>query len=181
MKKKLPFAIHAREIAGRASRKLSSKWRISSSLDHKGCWTRYKSQPWPLMETCPETWSICSNTNLYLLNVIQRRGKRLIDSKTPPGSGCLELQPLHNRREVPATCVFYKIHTLNDEQINSLEMDGDHFITHNIRGFQRRKDQLHVPFAKTEQAPYPRPRRSTPPIIRILWHFCQKLHSLLVI
>ena len=121
---KLTFASHVREIAARASRKLSSIRRISSLLDHNGCCILYKSQVRPMMEYCPLTWSSCSKSHSDLLEVVQRRAKRLIDSKAPTGSSGLKLQPLQHRREVSALCVFYKVHRLNLLHLSALNMVG---------------------------------------------------------
>ena len=152
MDEKFAFSSYVREIAGRASRKLSSIRLISSVLDHKGCCSWCKSHVWPLMENCPVTWSTCSNTNLSPVNVIQCRAKRLTDNETSFWSMCFELKPLHTLQgEVSAMCMFYNVDRLNHDHINSLRMDEAHSIAHNIRGFQRRKDQLHLPFARTEQ------------------------------
>ena len=111
----------------------------------------YNSQVRSLMEYCPLTRSSCANSHLNLLEDIQRRAKSLMDWKAPGHCSQYQLQPLSHRREISALCVFYKVHKQGCEHLSSLRMKKASLPTHYIRGSERRKEELNVPFVRTAQ------------------------------
>lgn len=147
----LSFTSHVKDMATRSAKKLACVRRISHHLDVKGCLTLYNSQIRPIMEYSPLVWSSCPPSYLHLLNKIQERARRLIESKRDGNSPPILLQPLQHRRNVAGLCVFYKVHILRVMHLASLRLPAarSHY---NTRGAPRSSlEQLEVPFARTEQ------------------------------
>ena len=79
---KLSFDHHLESLARRASLRVTLLRRVSHLLDAKGLMTLYKAQVRPIMEYSPLTWMSSAQCNLYLLDKVQRRAERLINSSS---------------------------------------------------------------------------------------------------
>lgn len=109
---RLSLECHVKEIAHKASLKISALRRMKSFLDAKGLLTLYKAQVRSSLEYASLAWMSCSRTHLLLLDKVQRRAERLIADvsqqqemqEEPPTN----LDTLEHRRKVASLTVLHK-------------------------------------------------------------------------
>ena len=102
---KLTFVEHVKDLASRTAKKFACLRRIAPLLDEKGCTMLYNSQIRSIMEYAPLVWSSCPPSYLKLLDKIQERVSRLIDTKRPQDNP-VALQTLQHRRAFSGLSVF---------------------------------------------------------------------------
>ena len=106
----LRFDGHIKNIAKKASHRVSALRRTASFLDRRGRLILYKAQIRPYLEYAALSWMSCAATHTKKLDSIQRRAMRLVDAADPvaqpePAS---PLDSLEHRRDVAALVVFHK-------------------------------------------------------------------------
>ena len=161
---KLSFTEHIRELASRTARKLACLRRVARYLDNKGCTSLYNSQIRSLMEYSPLVWSSCPPSYLRILDKIQERVQRLVNSKTQ-NEYPIRFQSLKHRRNVSGLCVFYKIHIKKSPHLTSLTLPPSRPAYNTRGGANNQGYGVDVPFARTEQC-----MRSFQPYFARLWN-----------
>ena len=146
---KLSFTDHVKELASRSARKFTCLRRVARFLDSRGCTLLYNSQIRSVMEYSPLVWSSCPPSYLRLLDKIQQRVKRLVDSKIQLDQPPVQFQSLQHRRNVSGLCVFYKVQIQSSPQLSSLRLPPARR-TYDIRNAYNHKYKVEVPFARTE-------------------------------
>lgn len=118
---RLSFECHVKEIAHKASLKVSALRRMKHFLDAKGMLTLYKAQVRSSLEYAPLAWMSCSRSHLLLLDKVQLRVERLIADvnqqpaqEEPPTN----LDTLEHRRKVASLTVLHKAQL---QQVRHLE------------------------------------------------------------
>ena len=101
----LSFTGHVKKLASKAANRLNCVRRIAHLLDAPGVSNLYAAQVRSVMEYAPLTWSSCPPAYLGLLDKVQHRAQRLINSQQLP-----PIQSLQHRRDVAGLCATYKIH-----------------------------------------------------------------------
>ena len=148
---KLAFTNHVKNIAKMAACKLACIRRVSHFLDAKGCLTLYNSQVRSMLEYSPLVWSSCPPSYLQMLDRVQQRANRLIESKKTHQEPPLNFQSLQHRRNVSGLCVFYKAQIQKAAHLSELQVPRALRGIHGTRGAVRSDYELEVPFARTEQ------------------------------
>jgi len=161
---KLSFTEHVKEVAARTARKFACLRRVARFLDDKGCTALYNSQIRSLMEYSPLVWSSCPPTYLHLLDKIQERAQRLVNSKLQ-NQHSVQFQSLQHRRNVSGLCVFYKIQQNKPPHLASLHLPTSRPIYNTRYGANNQGYEVQVPFARTEQY-----KRSFQPYYARLWN-----------
>ena len=108
---KLTWKKHVSNIASRAGQKLGALRRVANKLDKRGRATVYKAQVRSVMEYASLAWMSASPTTLGLLDSIQRKALRVIGVDEHEATSELNISTLHQRRQVAAATVLYKMHT----------------------------------------------------------------------
>ena len=108
---KLTWAKHISNIASRAGQKLGALRRVANKLDRRGRATVYKAQVRSVMEYASLSWMSASPTSLGLLDSIQKKALRIIGVDRDEARKELNITSLHQRRQVAAATVLYKMHT----------------------------------------------------------------------
>ena len=108
---KLTWKKHVCNIASRAGQKLGALRRVANKLDKTGRATVYKAQVRSVMEYASLSWMSASPTTLGLLDSIQRKALRVIGVDEEEARSKLNITTLHQRRQVAAATVLYKMHT----------------------------------------------------------------------
>ena len=108
---KLTWTKHISNITSRAGQKLGALRRIANKLNVGSRATVYKAQVRSVMEYASLSWMGASPTTLGLLDSIQRKALRIIGISEDEASSKLKITPLHQRRQVAAATVLYKMHT----------------------------------------------------------------------
>ena len=108
---KLTWTKHVSNIASRAGQKLGALRRVAHKLDRRGRATVYKAQVRSVMEYASLSWMSASPTTLGLLDSIQRKALRIIGVDEDEARSELNISSLHERRQVAAATVLYKMHT----------------------------------------------------------------------
>ena len=146
----LSFTNHVRDLAARCAKKLGCIRRISHLLDARGCLMLYNSQVRSIMEYSPLVWSSCPPSYLRLLDRVQDRARRLIESKSGDNNIPIVFQPLQHRRNVAGLCVFYKIYVLRVSHLMTLSLPTARSF-YNTRSASAVGYEIEIPFARTEQ------------------------------
>ena len=146
----LSFTNHIKDLATRCAKKLACIRRISHLLDAKGCLTLYNSQVRSIMEYSPLMWSSCPPSYLRLLDKVQNRARRLVESRRGENGPTALFQPLQHRRNVAGLCVFYKVQVLRTPHLMNLRLPTTRPF-YNTRGASAVGYELEIPFARTEQ------------------------------
>ena len=108
---KLTWAKHISNISSRAGQRLGALRRVASKLDVRDRATVYKAQVRSVMEYASLSWMSASSTTLGLLDLIQRKALRIIGTSEVEARTKLNITSLHQRRQVAAATVLYKMHT----------------------------------------------------------------------
>jgi len=108
---KLTWTKHISNVSSRAGQKLGALRRVSNKLDVRGRATVYKAQVRSVMEYASLSWMSASTTTLGLLDSIQRKALRIIGVSEEEARTELNITSLHQRRQVAAATVLYKMHT----------------------------------------------------------------------
>ena len=108
---KLTWAKHISNISSRAGQRLGALRRVASKLDARDRATVYKAQVRSVMEYASLSWMSASPTTLGLLDSIQRKALRIIGTNEVEARTKLNITSLHQRRQVAAATVLYKMHT----------------------------------------------------------------------
>ena len=145
---KLTFTEHVKELASRAAKKFACLRRVAHLLDEKGCTMLYNSQIRSIMEYAPLVWSSCPPSYNALLDRIQERVRRLIDSKRNMENP-VTLQPLCHRRAVSGLCVFYKAHVMLCPHLSDLRLPAARVTSYQTRETTTTGKEVQVPFART--------------------------------
>ena len=145
---KLTFTEHVKELASRAAKKFACLRRVAHLLDDKGCTMLYNSQIRSIMEYAPLVWSSCPASYNALLDRIQERVRRLINSKRNMEDP-VTLQPLRHRRAVSGLCVFYKSHVMLCPHLSDLRLPTARVTLYHTRVSTTTGREVQVPFART--------------------------------
>ena len=145
---KLTFTQHVKELASRAAKKVACLRRVAHLLDEKGCTMLYNSQIRSIMEYAPLVWSSCPPSYNALLDRIQERVRRLINTKRNMDDP-VTLQPLCHRRAVSGLCVFYKAHVMLCPHLSDIRLPAARVAQYHTRGAAETGKEVHVPFART--------------------------------
>ena len=97
----LSWSMHIREVARRASIRLSVLWRARQYFTSQQLILLYKAQVRPIMEYCSHVWP---QSGTSILDRIQSKAIRLINDKNLT----IKLQSLSHRRHVACLCLFYR-------------------------------------------------------------------------
>ncbi|XP_071823189.1 uncharacterized protein [Apostichopus japonicus] len=108
---KLTWAKHISKVSSRAGQKLGSLRKVANKLDIRGRATVYKAQVRSVMEYASLSWMSASPTTLGLLDSIQKKALRIIGTSEEKVRTELNISSLHQRRQVAAATVLYKMHT----------------------------------------------------------------------
>jgi len=100
----LKWCSHVKSIARAASRRLGILFRAKRLFSASQRFVLYKAQVRPLLEYCSHIWSGVGNVGLRLLDRVQSKAIRFIDSTDLTDN----LHSLHHRRCVAALCLFYR-------------------------------------------------------------------------
>ena len=108
--RELRFDHHLKNVAHRASLRVSALRRVASFLDRRGILLLYKAQIRPYLEYGALTWMSSAATHLRRLDKLERRVLRLIEGNDtpPPIQETTPLDTLEHRRDVAALVVFHK-------------------------------------------------------------------------
>ena len=145
---KLTFTEHVRELANRAAKKFACLRRVAHLLDEKGCTMIYNSQIRSVMEYAPLVWSSCPPSYNALLDKVQDRVRRLINSKRNMEDP-VTLQPLCHRRAVSGLCVFYKTQVMLCPHLSDLRLPAARATSYHTRDTTATGKEVQVPFART--------------------------------
>ena len=145
---KLTFENHIKELAHRASIKVTALRRIKHLLDAKGLQTLYKAQVRSHLEYAPLTWMSCPRSHLSLLDKVQRRAERLITSVCQRGEAVTVLDTLKHRRQVASLTVFHKAQILHTPHLTDLRLPWRQSIR-NTRSVLANSCQVGVPRSHT--------------------------------
>ena len=145
---KLTFTEHVKELANRAAKKFACLRRVAYLLDEKGCTMLYNSQIRSIMEYAPLVWSSCPPSYNALLDRIQERVRRLINSKRNMEDP-VTLQPLCHRRAVSGLCVLYKTQIMLCPHLSDLRLPAARVAPYNTRETTTTGKEVEVPFART--------------------------------
>nr|XP_027238108.1 uncharacterized protein LOC113829201 [Penaeus vannamei] len=104
----LMFDAHLKEIAKKASTRVTLLRRIKHFLDARGLHALYNAQVRRFLEYAALPWMSASKTHLDLLDKVQRRAYHLIDSVRQDTQPALHTT-LQHRRDVAALTVMHKI------------------------------------------------------------------------
>lgn len=161
---RLTFTDHVKDLSRRAALKFACVRRLSRYLDDEGCTLIYNAQIRSIVEYASLVWSSCPPSHLQLLDKVQERMLRLVNSKRPENQPML-FQALQHRRDVSGLCALYKVQVRELPQLASLRLEKT--VTRvNTREYQRRHEhEVQVPFARTELF-----IRSFQPHIARLWN-----------
>ena len=146
----LSFAEHVKELASRAAKKFACLRRVVHILDDRGCQMLYNSQIRSLMEYSPLVWISCPPSYLRLLDKIQERVLRLVNSKRLAAEPTA-FQSLQHRRAVSGLCVVYKVQVKRYPHIAGLRLPPAPSATYHTRQAPRTGFEVEVPFARTSQ------------------------------
>ena len=102
---------HISNVSSRAGQKLGALRRVANKLDVSGRATVYKAQVRSVMEYASLSWMSASTTTLGLLDSIQKKALRIIGVSEEEARTELNITSLHQRRQVAAATVLYKMHT----------------------------------------------------------------------
>ena len=108
---KLTWTKHISNISSRAGQRLGALRRVANKLDTRSRATVYKAQVRSVMEYASLSWMSASPTTLGLLDSIQRKALRIIGTSEEEARSELNISSLHQRRQVAAATVLYKMHT----------------------------------------------------------------------
>ncbi|KAG0717666.1 hypothetical protein GWK47_007964 [Chionoecetes opilio] len=108
--RELRFNSHIKQIARKASYRVSALRRVASFLDRGGKLLLYKAQIRPYLEYAALSWMSCAASHTRRLDSIQSRALRLFDAADPPAQpeSTSPLDSLEHRRDVVALVVFHK-------------------------------------------------------------------------
>ena len=104
---KLCFSRHVENLARKASAKITVLRRMKYLLDKRGLCTLYKAQVRSQLEYGFLAWSSCPPSHLALLDKVQRRAERLMES-TGELTQLPSLDSLEHRRKVGALTALHK-------------------------------------------------------------------------
>ena len=108
----------------------------------------YNSQIRSIMEYAPLVWSSCPPSYLKLLDKIQERVSRLIDTKRPQDNP-VALQTLQHRRAVSGLSVFYKVQVAHCHHLSGLRLPTVRVVPYQTRNVASTGREVQVPFAHT--------------------------------
>ena len=108
---KLTWTKHVPDTASRAGQKLGALRRVVNKLDRGGRAIVYKAQMRSVMEYASLSCMSASPTTLGLLDSIQKKALRVIGVDVDETRIVLNISSLHQRRQVAAVAVLYKMHT----------------------------------------------------------------------
>ena len=97
--------------APRAVQKLGALKRVANKLDRRGRAIVYKAQVQSAMEYATSSWMSASPTTLGLLDSIRKKALRIIGVDLDEARIELNISSLHQRRQVAAVAVLYKMRT----------------------------------------------------------------------
>ena len=100
------------------------------------------------MEYAPLVWSSCPPLYNALLDRIQERVRRLINTKRNMDDP-VTLQPLCHRRAVSGLCVFYKTHVMLCPHLSHLRLPAARITSYHTRDSTTTGKEVQVPFART--------------------------------
>ncbi len=112
MDSKLTWTKHISNISSRAGQRLGALRRVANKVDTRGRATVYKSQVRSVMEYASLSWMSASQTTLGLLDSIQKKALRIIGTTEEEARSELNIPSVHQRRQVAAATVLYKMHTI---------------------------------------------------------------------
>ena len=143
-----PFNRHLETVAGKSSLRITLLRRVKHLLGADGLLTLYKAQVRPIMEYCALTWMSSSSGHLSLLDKVQRRAERLINSaaqhqqrqmprahhqhrhqhpqqhhqQADQEAATAKLDSLQHRRRVAALSVIYKSQMQQEPHLAALRL-----------------------------------------------------------
>ena len=91
--------------------KLGALKRVASKLDRRGSAIVYKAQEQSVMEYAEPSWMSASPTTLGFLDSIRKKAIRIIGVDLDEARIELNISSLHQRRQVAAVAVLYKMRT----------------------------------------------------------------------
>ena len=161
---KLTLKDHVKNLARKGAGKLAVLRRIAPLLDSKGCKILYESQVRPSFEYSPLSWMACPPSYLQLLDKLDHRARRMINTRE--GGIIPDKAPdsLQHRRDVAGLTVLHKANFQNNPWLSPLRAE---VITpiHGTRGTTASEYTLKVPRSRTSLH-----QRSFLPHLTRLWN-----------
>lgn len=141
--KHLTFGDHVKNLAQKASQRLSVLRRIKGYLERDGLEILYKTQVRSFFEYAPLAWCGAPQSILRSLDAVQRRAEKII-------SGDEKLDSLQHRRDVAGLTVFFKANILRDRHLSDFRVDRL-INSYNTRTASRLTPAVYIPRASTVQ------------------------------
>lgn len=150
--RELRFDGHIKDIAKKASHRITALRRMAGFLDKGGKLLLYKAQIRPYLEYAALSWMSCASSHTKKLDSIQRRALRLVDAAdpTPQADSVRPLDSLEHRRDVAALVVFHKAQVQGVPHLSGLRQPP-RVATRSTRTVLASGDSVEVPFSRANQ------------------------------
>ena len=103
------------------------------------------------MEYGPLTWNGSPINHLRRLDGIRNKAQQLFNWKCKSETSPVVLQKLQNRGDLSALCVFYKVHKMWVDHLQSIQGTKTTPLNRNLKRWGRRQEEISVPRSRTEQ------------------------------
>ena len=147
--KTLTYTSHIRELCSRVAKKFACLRRMARYLDAKGCEILYNAQIRSVMEYSHLVWLSTPPSYLKLLDKIQERVQKLVNSKLGNNDSPIHFQSLQHRRNVSGLCVYYKIQVQAAPHLLDLKLPPAR-LSYDTRNSRNIKYKVQISFCRTE-------------------------------